>query len=152
MTSVIKKLKKIRKTRDKAKGKLIRLVSGQAKKKKILKQVDEIQDLEKQQRKLEKKAKTLKDRTPKAKKQEHNKSKSLSVSPSEKTGHEPVVAAEKLEESPASLLVSRDMTVVEAIQQMGSMSTMAEIRQFVNGDTRKTIGAEAERRISRCEA
>lgn len=67
-----KKLKKVKKTSQKAQDKLVDLATAGAKKKRILKQVDEVQSLDKKKRKLKKLSKAkekvaVKDRAPKGK-------------------------------------------------------------------------------------
>ena len=66
--SIKSKLKALSKSSKKAQNKLVKLVSDRAKKKKILKQVETIQELDKERKKLTKKVKVAsKDRAPKKK-------------------------------------------------------------------------------------
>lgn len=163
--SIEKKLSRLKKTAKSAETGLLKLVVKKAKKKKILKKVAEIQSLDKNQKKLEKKLKsTLNDRKPKAKsekgasKEKSSKAgKKSNVKKGEKTVNATAPADKKENESwsetgfeEETLQESNELNAKDAIEKIQELNPNI-VKEFVKNETRKTVLAKAESRISDVE-
>lgn len=148
--SVKSKLKNIAKSVKKAEVKLVDQVEKKAKKKKILKKVEEIQQLIKKKDKLEKKVKSkakVTDRAPK-KKEESKKPKS-----EESTAHKVEPNKKKAPEiislsngAPKGTVTSLSFNSKEAISKLPGLSSVSEVDAFTEGDTRVTVMSRAQSR------
>ena len=153
------------------------MVSAKAKKKKILKQVNELQGLEKQKSSLKKRTKAKSKiaskrkvsapkkallkrvpakKKPKAKKVKANTSKPtakklvLTQPPMEVESEAQIdapKAAEIEEDNATSVSVSTDYNGKDAIRQLNAMQTAIEVNDFVVGESRITVLARAKFRI-----
>ena len=171
--AINKKVKKAAEAINKAADKLIKLVNKKSSKKKILKQVDKVQDLNKDKRKLHKKVEetVAKDKS----KGSEKKKLALKKSPSKKTVVEGTKMDEKLHKrrssiakskkirpltnqnstkkpatektvEPADAHLSIDMNAKTAFSKISELSSLQQLEDFIKGEQRKTVLDKANAR------
>lgn len=143
-----KKVKVAVRANKKAQSKLLDLVTTNAKKKKILKQISLVQGLDKEEKKLRKKLKASLKKTVKKSKASSKKIKKSKKNEPEvlAVAHDNTVVITRSKSKAVKMLHSNSYNAKMAIRKLQSMHSSKDLKTFIADEVRRSVLERAESR------